>query len=437
MHIRTIWAIAMTLAAEPAAADPLRAGIDDDLPRLMALYKDLHRAPELSFMEAQTAKRLSAEIGGLGFDVTSGVGGHGIVAVMRNGPGPVLLLRADMDALPLKEETGLPYASTVTRPTREGEMLPAMHACGHDIHMSAWVGTARQLAALKDRWRGTLVMVAQPAEERVGGARAMLADGLYARFGMPTHIVAFHDAATLPAGVIGWTPGPAMAAVDTVDIVVRGVGGHGAYPHLTKDPVVLAARIIMGLQTIVSREVDPQEAAVITVGAINGGLKHNIISEEVRLKLTVRSFGDAPRAALIAAIRRTAKGEAISMGLPEDRMPDVVVSDEGAFATINSVPFAERMAGVFATRFGESRVRKVPPVMAAEDFNEFGRAAPKAETLLFWVGAQPQAKWDAAGGDLTKLPPLHSPRFAPDPGPTIATAVEALGIAALEVLKPR
>jgi hippurate hydrolase len=426
----------MAALIEPAGAsapDGLRAGVAADLPALTALYRDLHAHPELAFMETRTAARMAAEARAAGFAVTEKVGGTGVVAVLDNGPGPVVLIRADMDGLPVREETGLPYASTVTGKSREGEENPVMHACGHDLHMLAWVGAARRLAAARDQWRGRVIMVAQPAEERVLGARAMLADGLYARFGTPSHILAFHDSASQPAGEIGVTPGPAMAAVDTVDIIVKGVGGHGAYPHLTKDPVVLASRIVVGLQTIVSREVDPQDAAVVTVGAIDGGTKHNIIPDEVRLKITLRSFSPEQRARLVEAVKRTARGEAIAMGMAEERMPEVIVSPEGAYPTINTPDFARQMADLFAQRF-PGRVRSVPAVMAAEDFNEFGRAAPEAKTLLFWVGAQPQAAWDAAGGDLTKLPPLHSARFAPDPGPTIATAAEALAAAALHIL---
>ena len=429
----------MAALIEPAAAaadDGLRAGVAADLPALAELYRDLHAHPELAFMEVRTAARLAAQARAAGFAVTEGIGGTGVVAVMDNGPGPVVLIRTDMDGLPVREATGLPYASRVTGRSREGEESPVMHACGHDLHMAAWVGAARRLATSRDRWRGRILLVAQPAEERVLGARAMLADGLYARFGTPTHILAFHDSAAQPAGEIGITPGPAMAAVDTVDIIVRGVGGHGAYPHLTRDPVVLASRIVVGLQTIVSREVDPQEAAVVTVGAITGGTKHNIIPDEVRLKLTLRSFSPEQRARLVEAVRRTARGEAIAMGMADERMPEVIVSPEGADPTINTPEFAREMAELFAQRF-PGRVKAVPAVMAAEDFNEFGRAAPQARTLLFWVGAQPQAAWDAAGGDLTRLPPLHSARYAPDPEPTIATAAEALAAAALHILGRR
>lgn len=423
--------VALVAAMMLPAADALAA---DDLAPLVALYRDLHRAPELSLHEEATAARLSREIDGLGFEVTAKVGGHGVVAVLKNGPGPVLMIRTDMDALPIEEATGLPYASVARGPAAGGGEVAVMHACGHDIHMAAWVGVARQMAAGRAEWSGTLVMIAQPAEEIVAGARAMLADGLYTRFPRPTHVLGLHDSAALPTGSIGWTSGYAMADVDSVDMVVRGVGGHGAMPHLTRDPVVLAARIVLGLQTIVSREVDPQEAAVITVGAIEGGTKHNIISDAVRLKITVRVFGDIARKRLLDAIERTARGEAIAMGLPADRMPQITVSGERAPAVFNSEDFSAKIASVFVARFGTDRVVALKPSMASEDFSEYGRADRRVQSMLFWVGAQPKAAWDAAGGDLTKLPSLHSARFAPDAEPTIATAVEAMGAAAMAVL---
>jgi hippurate hydrolase len=426
-------AVAVSLALCGSAASAPQA--DGETSRLMALYRELHAAPELSFGETETAGRLAREIGGLGYTVIQGVGGTGLAAVMRNGAGPILLIRTDMDALPIREETGLPFASTVTRKTREGDSQPAMHACGHDIHMTSWVGVARRMAAEKARWHGTLILVAQPAEERVGGARAMLKDGLYAKTATPTHILAFHDSAAQPAGTLGWTPGPALAAVDTVDITVKGQGSHGASPQLSKDPIVTAARIVLGLQTIVSREIDPQDAAVVTVGAINGGSKNNIIPDRVELKLTLRSFSDATRAHLVDAVRRTARGEAIAAGMPTE--PDVRVSDEGANVTVNTPALAERIAGVFRQRFGAERVQRVAPATVSEDFNEFGRAAPQAETFMFWVGAQPKAVFDAAGGDLTKMPGLHTARWAPDAATAIPTAVEAMTAAALSVLGGR
>lgn len=434
MQVRLLALAALASAAVPADADPLSDAVKADLPALTALYRDLHAAPELSRREVKTAARLARELKGLDFSVTTGVGGNGIVAVMKNGPGPVVLLRTDMDALPVTEATGLPYASTVKVQTAEGVVTGVMHACGHDIHMASWIGTARRLSAMKAQWSGTLVMIAQPAEEIGFGARAMLDDGLYKRFPKPGTVIAFHDG-PLPAGVIGYTPGYAMANVDSVDILVPGVGGHGAYPHITRDPVVLAARIVTTLQTIVSREVDPQDAAVVTVGSIHGGTKHNIIPGEVRLQLTVRSFSPETRAQLLAAIRRIAEGEAIAAGMPKDKMPVVTVQDENTPSTFNSDPLTEKMMAIFRKRFSEDRVRKVAPSMAGEDFSRYRLADPNhVQSLLFWVGALPRAQWDAAKGDVTQLPTLHNPLWAPDPEPTIGTAVEAMTTAALTML---
>lgn len=432
-------ALANLGGAAPAQADALGDSVRGDMPKLIALYRHLHANPELSFQEVNTAKRLAAEIAGLGFRITSGVGKTGLVAVMENGPGPVLLIRADMDGLPVTEATGLGYASKVRVRTAAGVETGVMHACGHDTHMTGWVGTARRLAAMKDTWSGTLVMVAQPAEEIGSGSRAMLDDGLYTRFPKPSAAIAFHDSANLPAGTIGFTPGYALANVDSVDVVVKGVGGHGAYPHLTKDPVVLASRIVSALQTIVSREVDPQDAAVVTVGSIHGGTKHNIIADEVKLQLTVRSYAPETRKRLLDAIERIARGEAIAAGVPEDRMPVVTYSkDEFTPATFNSEPLTGTVIARFRERFGADRVRQVQPSMGGEDFSRFRLADPDGvQSLIFWVGGVGKEKWDAVGGDITKLPSIHSPHWAPDPEPTISTAVEAMTTAALAVLARR
>jgi hippurate hydrolase len=317
-------ALALTITA-PVRADALREAIAKDMPSLMEIYRDLHANPELSFQEFRTAEKLAAEARRLGFDVTEKVGQTGVVAVLKNGPGPVVMIRADMDGLPVEEQTGLPYASKKRGVSKSGTESGIMHACGHDTHMTAWVGTARQLVANRSKWSGTLVMILQPAEEIGAGAKAMLDDGLYTRFPKPDYVIGFHDAAQFPAGTIGYSSGWALANVDSVDIKVKGVGGHGAYPQTTKDPVVLAARIVSSLQTLVSREVDPQDAAVVTVGAIHGGAKHNIISDEVTMLLTVRSYSDETRKLLLDGIRRIAKGEAIAGSLagelatPSDR----------------------------------------------------------------------------------------------------------------------
>lgn len=425
------------LAAAPAFAqtDTLRADIAKDMPSLTAIYRDLHTNPELSGQEKRSAGIMAAEAKKAGFEVTTGVGGTGVVAVMRNGPGPVVMLRADMDGLPVAEQTGLPFASKARAVGIDGQETAVMHACGHDTHMSAWIGTARRLAALKNRWSGTVVMIGQPAEEVNAGAAAMLKDGLFTRFPQPDYVLAFHDSASLPAGQLGFTPGYAMAAVDSVDIVVKGVGGHGAAPATTKDPIVLAARIVTTLQTLAAREIDPQDAVVVTVGSIHGGTKHNIIPSEVKLQLTVRSYSPETRTKLLDGIRRIARGEAIAAGLPDELMPEVKPYGTSGIATFNDEALAKRVADAFTSRFGAERVTETKPVMVSEDFPEFRAADPgKIQSMLFWVGGVPKAKWDAAGGDPAKLPSLHSPFWAPDAEAVIATATEAMTTATLELL---
>ena len=422
--------------AGPLSAATLSDAVASDMPRLMTLYRDLHANPELSMQEQRSPAKLAAEMRALGFKVTEKVGKTGVVAVMENGAGPVLLVRADMDALPVVEQTGLPFASKVRAVARSGVETGVMHACGHDTHMTAWLGTARRLAAMKDQWSGTLVMILQPGEETGEGAKAMLDDGLYTRFPKPAYALAFHDAAALPAGVIGVTPGYALANVDSVDITVRGVGGHGAYPQTTRDPIVLASRIVTTLQTLVSRENDPQDPAVVTVGSFQAGAKHNIISDEARLQLTVRSYKPEVRKRLLDGIRRIARGEAIAAGMPEDRMPVVTVREEMYTpATFNTEKLAQRTLALFQQRFGPERAKVTPAVMGGEDFSRFWLADKSIESLIFWVGGTPKAKWDAAGGDTQKLPSLHSPFWAPDAEAVISTATEAMTLASLDVLK--
>lgn len=425
----------LTLLAALLAADPSAAGIRQSMPGLLAIYRDLHAHPELGFQEKRSAGILGAEARKAGFTVTEGVAQTGVVAVLRNGPGPTVLVRTDMDGLPVTEETGLPFASKVRATTADGQETGVMHACGHDTHMTAWIATARALTAAKDRWSGTLVMIGQPAEEGAGGAKAMLADGLITRFPRPDTALAFHDSASLPAGQVGFTPGFALAAINAVDIDVRGVGGHGAAPATTKDPIVLAARIVTTLQTLASREVDPQDALVVTVGSIHGGTKHNIIPDSVKLQLTVRSYSEATREKLLDGIRRIARGEAIAAGMPDDRMP-VVTIGRGDEATFNDEALTGRLATVFRTQFGEGRVEQVKPAMVSEDFGAIARAAPgRTASSIFWVGGVPKAKWDAAKGDLSKLPSLHSAQWAPDAEAVIGTAAEAMTVAVLNLMK--
>src|SRR5713101_8274027 len=366
--------------------ESVQSQVNQDYPRLLELYKDLHAHPELSFQEERTSARVAEELRRAGYEVTTGVGKHGVVGVLRNGPGATVLARTDMDALPVKEQTGLPYASTVTAKDPQGNDVPVMHACGHDMNMTCVLGAASVLAQMKDQWHGTLVVIGQPAEERGGGARAMLADGLFSRFPRPDFCLALHDDAELPGGTVGYTPGFTYANVDMVDVTIHGIGGHGAYPHKTKDPIVLAAQIVLGLQTIVSREVQPGEPAVVTVGSIHGGTKHNIIPDEVRLQLTVRSYTDEVRQQTIEAIKRIVRGQALAAGVPEDRLPEVRLEDEFTPATYNNPELSERVAGVFKRWFGDANVIKKNPAMGGEDFGEYGRTEDKIPIFMFVVG---------------------------------------------------
>jgi hippurate hydrolase len=428
-------AAAMT-ASTPASAAALSDAIRADMPMLMTLYRDLHANPELSMQEVRTPAKLAPEMRKLGFEVTEHVGKTGVVAVMKNGAGPVLLIRADMDALPVKEQTGLAFASKAMGKLPDGTDTPVMHACGHDTHVTTWLGTARRLAAMKEQWSGTLVMILQPGEETSEGATAMLKDGLFTRFPKPSYVLGFHDAAVLPAGMIGITPGYALANVDSVDITVRGIGGHGALPATTKDPIVLASRIVTTLQTLVSRENDPLKPAVVTVGSFHSGAKHNIISDEAKLQLTVRSYEPEVRKALLDGIARIARGEAIAAGIPDDRMPIVTVREAlSTPATFNTQQLSNRARELFTARFGAARVASPPPAMVGEDFSRYYLADKRIESLLFWVGGTPKLKWDAAGGNPQKLPSLHSPFWAPDAEAVISTATEAMTVATLDILK--
>jgi amidohydrolase len=424
----------VVLAGMMVSASAAQAAPANQADNLLAFYTQLHANPELSFMEVETSKRMAAEFRRVGFAVTENVGGHGVVGVFKNGPGPVLLIRADTDALPVQEATGLPYASTVTGKDREGVMNPVMHACGHDIHMTVLVGAARALMARKADWQGTLVVIAQPAEERTGGAKMMLDDGLYTRFPKPTNLLALHVNAGLPAGTVGTVTGFALANVDSVNILVRGIGGHGAYPQATKDPIVLGSQIVLALQTLISRETDPQDAAVVTVGVFRGGTKRNVIPDDVTLQLTVRSYEDATRTRLIDGIKRIAEGQARAAGMPPERYPVVTLEDDAAPATFNTAKQTDSITAAFVKKFGASRVIKTKPVMGAEDFSFFWRADKSLESTIFWLGAVKQATYEASLASGAQLPSLHSSKFAPDPLPTITTGVEAMTTAALDVL---
>ena len=440
--IATVAALSALLALPQAAASgdtpPLRQRIQADMPGLMATYRDLHANPELSFQEHRSAKIMADAARKAGFTVTEGVGKTGVVAVLKNGPGPVVLIRADMDGLPVIEQTGLPYASKVRGTSTAGVESGVMHACGHDTHMTAWIETARLLASSKDYWSGTLVMIGQPAEEIGLGALEMLKDGLYTRFPKPQYVLSFHDSADLASGTIGVTPGYALANVDSVDIKIRGEGGHGAYPHLTKDPIVIGSAIVMRLQTLVSREKSPFEPAVVTVGSFHSGAKHNIISDEATLQLTVRSYSDESRAHLLGGIRRVAKAEAEAAGVAPDRLPIVTVQETYTRATWNTPDFSREFADFYTSIFGAGSVAIVGPTMAGEDFGEFRRADPDSiKSLLFWVGGRPASEIEAAKREGRVLPGLHSPYWAPEADKVIGTASEALSLSAIRLMPRR
>jgi len=414
-------ACSLVALAGAARAEDLKAALDKDYPSLETLYRTIHSHPELSGQEVESAKRLAEEARKAGFEVTEHVGGTGVVAVLKNGPGPTVMLRTELDALPVEEKTGLAFASHVKVRSAKGEEIPVMHACGHDIHMTVWTGVARRMAAEKDSWSGTLVLVGQPAEETIGGARAMLADGLFTRFPRPDYALAVHDTNTLPAGKLAWTPGYSASASDSVDIEVPGIGGHGALPQLTRDPVVLASTIVLSLQTLVSRNRDPLDPAVVTVGSIHGGSKHNIIGSSVHMQLTVRSFKDETRKMLLDGIKRIAVNEGRAFGLPEDKLPVVTVSDETTPSIYNDPALVARLVPVFQAALGPENVEQAPPIMASDDFAEYGRVEPKIPSAMVEIGAVDPKIFATA--DHNTLPGPHSPFWAPDAEPTIKTGV--------------
>lgn len=416
----------------PAAKkDEIAALVEKESASLLALYRGLHQDPELSFQEEATAKKIAAELEKVGCKVTTGVGGHGLVGVLENGPGPVVMIRTDLDALPIVEATGLEFASKKKVRSPDGKETGVMHACGHDVHMSVFVGTARVLAATKNRWKGTAVFVGQPAEERGKGAEMMIADGLFRRFPVPNRAIALHCAAALPAGKVGYCEGYALANVDSVDVVVRGVGGHGAYPNTTKDPIVLACQIVLALQTLVSRERSPLEPAVLTVGSIHGGTKHNIISDEVKIEITCRSYSDAVRKLLLDGIVRIANGCAVAAGIPLDRMPIVTVLDESIPSTYNDPDLTKLVAGALRAALGDDAVQKTDPVMGGEDFGCYGRTEPKVPISMFWLGVVEPSKFEKYIAERKSLPSLHSAEFAPDAPRAIPVGVQCMVAAAL------
>jgi hippurate hydrolase len=429
--------------AAPVFSQDLPSLVSNQLSGLVDTYKGIHAHPELSRHEERTSTLLAAELRKAGYTVTERVGkypdgaqAYGIVAILENGPGPRLLIRADMDALPIVEETGLSYASQVKTKNASGQDVGVMHACGHDVHVTTMIGTARALAALKSQWHGTVMLVGQPSEETIDGAKAMLADRLYERFGTPDFGVALHDSNLLAAGAVSLTSGPALASSTSVDVTMRGVGGHGSRPEAGKDPIVMSAAFIMQLQTIVSRQEDPRDPAVVTVGDIHGGTRRNIIPDEVKMELTTRAFSAAARQIILDGIRRTAQGVALSAGVPDDRAPVVtVLEDESTPVTYNDPVLAARVRAALAKALGSQGVFDAAPVMGSEDFGILGLDEHKIPTVIFWLGAMDSAKFAAAKAAGKLLPGMHNSRFEPLPEPTLRTGITAMTSVAIALLQ--
>ena len=400
---------------------------------LLELYKELHANPELSYQEFETSKKLASVLESIGYQVTRNVGGNGVVALLENGDGNTVMFRADMDGLPVEEKTGASYASKNRVKNLDGEEVFTMHACGHDVHMTVLIGVAEYLYKIKDTWQGKLILVLEPAEEVSGGARNMIKDGLLTKFPRPDFNLAFHVSASLQAGKVGYLPGWAMANVDSVDITVKGLGGHGAYPHTTKDPIVIAANIVSQLQTIVSRQIAPTDPAVVTVGSIHGGTKHNVIPNEVKLQLTLRSYTDEVRNQTLSSIERIVRGSAISAGLTEEYFPVIEIKDEYTPAVFNNPSLVEKVQRSFVNTLGDDKVIEVSPVMGGEDFGMFGRVEPIIPTALFWLGAVNNEVYEKAKRDDLTLPSLHSDLFLPDADPAINTGVEAMSNAIVDL----
>jgi amidohydrolase len=444
MTLRFAFVLAGALAAYSTVAaqapGDLAASAQEQLPALTEIYKHLHQNPELSRHEQQTSAFLAGELRKLGYTVTERVGkyadgaqAYGVVAILENGPGPRLMIRTDMDALPVAEKTGLDFASHVTESGPDGQPAPVMHACGHDLHMTVLIGVAKEMAERKDKWHGTLMLIGQPAEEVIQGASAMLADNLYQRFGQPDFVVAEHDSPMVPAGSIAIGSGPIMASATSLNLVIRGVGSHGSQPQSGKDPILLASEFVLVSQSIVSRQIDPQQPAVLSVGTIHGGTKNNIIPDEVDLGMTLRTFSVAEREQMIADIRRTANGLAAAYGVPADLMPSLTVV-ESTPVTINDAVFAERLRGFASDALGKDRVFGSPPVMGSEDAGLFSLEG-QIPFVMYWLGAADPGKLAESHKTGVPLPSLHSALFAPDYLAAIPTGVTGMTAVALDMLK--
>ncbi|MCH7400325.1 amidohydrolase [Belliella kenyensis] len=415
-------------------AQDLDGSIVDFYPYLDKMYKELHQNPELSLQEKETSARMAKELADLGYEVTERIGGYGVVGMFQNGPGPVLLIRTDMDALPMEEKTGLPYASTKKGISNDGKETFIAHSCGHDIHMSVFIGTAKMMKEYKDHWRGTLLMVAQPAEENGLGAYNMLKDGLYQRFPHPDYAIALHDDPFLAAGQIGYKVGPLMAGVDMMNVKIFGEGGHGAAPHKTIDPIVLSAQLIQAYQTIISRNLTPTDPAVITVGSIHGGSVHNIIPDEVLMQLTVRTYDLEVREKVINRIKEISEHFARAAGLDENKMPEYWIRDPFTKPLINDEVLTKQMVEVFRKIFGDENLLPVEAQMIGEDFSAYGNEERKIPISMFFLGANDPDYLQQQKAEGKEIPGLHSPYFAPIPEPTIKTGVKAMTSFAMHIL---
>ena len=424
-----------TISFAQVNKEPIKKIIDENYATLEQLYKTLHEHPELALHEKETSKAMAAELRKLDFEVFENIGGYGLAGVLKNGAGPTVLIRADMDALPIEEKTGLAFSSKAKGTNAAGTEVSVMHACGHDLHMSVFIGTARVLTQLRKQWKGTLVMIAQPAEEVGFGADMMLKDGLYPKVPYPDYALALHNHATLPSGSIGYNVKNFMASVDMMNITVFGKGGHGAAPHQTVDPIVLSSQMIQAFQLIVSREINPLEPAVITVGSIHGGTVHNIIPDEVKLQLTLRSYSPEVREQIKTSIRNKAKYLALQAGLPEEKMPLITINDGLVPATINDETFVRRLLPVFENVLGKNNVVEVPSSMIGEDFSRFATHEKKSPLCMFWLGTASPEKIKRAADTGVPLPSLHTAGYAPDLEPAMKTGILALSSAAITSFK--
>lgn len=421
------------LDAQHVSSELLNQNAKAQVENAKKTYINLHQNPELSFMEFKTAEKMANSLKELGFEVTTKVGGNGVVGVFKNGKGKTILLRTDMDALPIQENTGLDFSSQVLAKDYSGADAPAMHACGHDLHMTTWLGTLKTMISLKKEWKGTIVAIAQPAEEMSGGSNAMIADGLFTRFPKPDYALAYHVSAELPTGTIGYYPGAIFAGVNSIDIQVFGRGGHGAMPHTTVDPVVLASRIVLDIQTIVSREINPVHPAVVTVGSIHGGTKHNIIPDQVDLQLTVRFFSDETYQQIISGLQRITKGIAISAGLEEDKWPLVKASNQFTPPVLNNADLVMSATQAMKQVLGDQNVIQVEPLTVGEDFGKYGRTEEQIPIALFWLGGVNKAKYQDHLDNGTLLPGLHNAAFYPDFEPAFITGVSAMSKTMIEL----